>query len=76
MQEYVIDILALYRNSLFRLFWAMPKVMYLVIMLSFCYLTGNYMTFTGLCRLCNIDKRICNIVITLIFYNDLHLQLV
>ena len=40
MQEYVID---LYRHFLFRFFWAMSKVMYLVILLSFCYLTEDYM---------------------------------
>ena len=73
MQEYVID---LYRHFLFRFFWAMSKVMYLVILLSFCYLTEDYMAFAYFAVLCNIDKRICSIIIALIFYNGLHLQLV
>lgn len=73
MQEYVID---LYRHFLFRFFWAMSKVMYLVILLSFCYLTEDYMAFAYFAVLCNIDKRVCSIIIALIFYNGLHLQLV
>ena len=58
MQEYVID---LYRHFLFRFFWAMSKVMYLVILLSFCYLTEDYMVFAYFAVLCNIDKRICSL---------------
>lgn len=53
MQEYVID---LYRHFLFRFFWAMSKVMYLVILLSFCYLTEDYMVFAYFAVLCNIDN--------------------
>ena len=49
MQEYVID---LYRHFLFRFFWAMSKVMYLVILLSFCYLTEDYMVFAYFAVLC------------------------
>lgn len=34
------------------------------------------MAFAYFAVLCNIDKRICSIIIALIFYNGLHLQLV
>lgn len=76
MQKYPMVIHLLCNDFLSHIFCFIAQVTYLAIMVSFCHLTGIHVIVAPLYRLCNIGKRMCNIVVAFIFYNDLHLQLV